>query len=138
MSGPVDFVGLSEPQGASVAGVTLAPCVGCVAALRPASVRRRPVAWARRDVLGGDQVQLMRSERGPGIQRMVQSPPCPSLHCSTEFSGGWPLKRFDQTGQCGDPGQRYLAIYEFDSVGAFNAALQGTFAASHPCEEWET
>jgi hypothetical protein len=86
MSGPVDFVGLPELLDASVAGVTRAPCVGCVAALRPASIRRRPAAKGEVRVLGGDQGQLVRSERGPGIERMVQSPACPSLHCSTEFS----------------------------------------------------
>ena len=85
MSGLVDFVGLPEPQDASVAGVTLAPCVGCVAALRPASIRRRPAAKGEARCSGRRQVQLVRSERGPGIQRMVQSPPCPSLHCSPEF-----------------------------------------------------
>jgi hypothetical protein len=54
------------------------------------------------------------------------------------FRHGGRLERFDQTGQPGDPGQRYLAIYEIDSVGAFNAALDRDLAASHQWEEWET
>jgi hypothetical protein len=46
-------------------------------------------------------------------------------------------RKLDRAGQRGDPGQRYLAIYETESVAAFNAALDRDFAESHPWEEWE-
>jgi hypothetical protein len=54
------------------------------------------------------------------------------------FRRGWRLERFDQAGQRGQPGQRFLAIYEVDSVAAFNAALERDLAESHPWEQWET
>ena len=54
------------------------------------------------------------------------------------FRRGWRLERFDQAGQRGQPGQRFLAIYEVDSVAAFNAALERDLAVSHPWEQWET
>jgi hypothetical protein len=54
------------------------------------------------------------------------------------FRRGWRIERFDQAGQRGEPGQRFVAVYEIDSVAAFNAALQRDLAASHPWEQWET
>ena len=54
MSGLVDFVGLPEPQDASVAGVTLAPCVGCVALCGRQAFDDDQRQRGRRDVLGGD------------------------------------------------------------------------------------
>lgn len=53
------------------------------------------------------------------------------------FRRGWRLERLDREGQRGDPGQRYLAIYEIDAVADFNAALDRDLAESHPWEEWE-
>jgi hypothetical protein len=54
------------------------------------------------------------------------------------FRRGWRLERFDQPGQRGEPGQRFLAVYEIDTVAAFNAALERDLAESHPWEQWET
>lgn len=54
------------------------------------------------------------------------------------FRRGWRLERFDQAGQRGEPGQRYLAVYEIESIAAFNAVLERDLAKSHPWEEWET
>src|SRR5262245_16606954 len=57
-SGLVDFVGLPEPQDASVAGVTLAPCVSCVALCGRQAFDDDQRQRARRDVLGGDKCNL--------------------------------------------------------------------------------
>jgi hypothetical protein len=53
------------------------------------------------------------------------------------FTRGWRLRRLDHPAQRGDPGQRYLAIYEVDAVAAFNAALARDFVEGHPWEGWE-
>jgi len=54
------------------------------------------------------------------------------------FRRGWRLERLDHPAQRGNPRQRYLAIYETDTVSAFNAALARDLEESHPWEEWET
>jgi hypothetical protein len=54
------------------------------------------------------------------------------------FRRGWRLERFDQTGQRGEPRQRFVAVYEIDTIAAFNAALERDLAESHPWEKWET
>jgi hypothetical protein len=55
------------------------------------------------------------------------------------FRRGWRLEKLDHAAQRGDPGQRYLAICETESVAAFNAAVDRDFATrGHPWEEWET
>lgn len=54
------------------------------------------------------------------------------------FRRGWRLERLERPGQRGDPGQRYLAVYDIDAVAAFNAALDRDLAEGHPWEEWET
>jgi hypothetical protein len=53
------------------------------------------------------------------------------------FRRGWRLERYDQPGQRGEAGQRFVAVYETESIGAFNAALERDFAQSHPWERWE-
>jgi hypothetical protein len=53
------------------------------------------------------------------------------------FRRGWRLERFDQAGQRGELGQRFVAIYEIDSIAAFNAALERDLAESHPWEKWK-
>jgi hypothetical protein len=53
------------------------------------------------------------------------------------FRRGWRLEKLDHPAQRGDPGQRYLAIYETESAAAFNAALDRDLVESHPWEEWE-
>jgi hypothetical protein len=54
------------------------------------------------------------------------------------FCRGWRLEKLDHSAQRGDPGQRYLAVYEIESVADFNAALDRDLAESHPWEQWET
>jgi hypothetical protein len=54
------------------------------------------------------------------------------------FRRGWRLERFDQTGQRGTLGQRFVAGYEVESTAVFNAALERDLTTSHPWEEWET
>lgn len=54
------------------------------------------------------------------------------------FVRGWRLERLDRPEQRGDPGQRYLAVYETKTIAAFNDALERDRAESHPWEEWET
>jgi|HubBroStandDraft_6_1064221.scaffolds.fasta_scaffold426623_2 hypothetical protein len=53
------------------------------------------------------------------------------------FRRGWRLERLDHPAQRGNPGQRYLAVYEIESVAAFNAALDRDFVDEHPWEDWE-
>lgn len=48
------------------------------------------------------------------------------------FRRGWRLERLDHPAQRSNPTQRYLAIYETDTVSAFNAALARDLEASHP------
>lgn len=51
------------------------------------------------------------------------------------FSFGWRLRALDHEAAIGQPSHRYLAVYEVDSVAAFNRALaEGTH--SHPGDPW--
>jgi hypothetical protein len=54
------------------------------------------------------------------------------------FRRGWRLEKLDHPAERGDPGQRYLAIYEMESVAAFNAALERDHLHGHPWEGWES
>ena len=96
MSGLVDFVGLPEPEDASVAGVTLAPCVGCVAALRPATIRRQPAAKGDAMFWAVIKCNLCTRPRNSTNGTIATMPPATLLTRVFGVAGGL---KVDETGQ---------------------------------------
>ncbi len=74
----------------------------------------------------------------PDFNRWYNLKHAPRYIAQPGFRRGWRLERLDHSDQRGDPGQRYLAVYEIESIAAFNAALDRDLAESHPWEDWET
>lgn len=54
------------------------------------------------------------------------------------FRRAWRLERLDLPEQRGTPHQRYLAVYETETVADFNDVLRRDAEDSHPWEGWES